>query len=152
MKYEIVTLDEKVVIGKSIRTTNENGKSMIDIGKVWQEFNAQRLFESIENRINTKAIGLYTEYEGDASKPYTFICGCEVSNVNEDELLEKRVINEGKYAKFTIKGHIVNDVAKAWFEIWNMDLDRKYDSDFELYHNDSDDMTNQTIELFISLK
>lgn len=38
MKYEIVNLKEKLVVGKSIITTNENGKAMNDIGMMWHDF------------------------------------------------------------------------------------------------------------------
>lgn len=38
MKYEVVTLSKKFVVGKSIKTTNENGQSIKDIGLMWKEF------------------------------------------------------------------------------------------------------------------
>lgn len=37
MKYEIVELEEKVVKGIRIKTTNQEGKSMKDIGMTWQK-------------------------------------------------------------------------------------------------------------------
>lgn len=150
MEYKIVRLDKKIVVGKSIRTTNENEKSMKDIGKLWGEFIEKGIYESIKNKSNGKGIGLYTEYESDKSAPYTFMCGLEVDEINNDNF-DTKIINKGKYAKFTIKGDPKNKVGEAWNEIWSMDLDRKYDTDFELYHNDSKDMNNQTIDIFISL-
>jgi predicted transcriptional regulator YdeE len=150
MKYEVVKLEKKIVVGKSIKTTNENGQSMKDIGAMWQEFIGGNFLEKIKNKANGKGIGLYTEYEGDASAPYTFMCCCEVTDKYEGDL-DTKIINGGKYAKFTIKGDVVKSVGEAWAQIWNMDLDRKYDSDFELYHNDSEDMNEQTIDIFVSL-
>lgn len=32
-----------------------------------------------------------------------------------------------------------------------MELDRKYTYDFEVYHNDSQDMNNQTIDIYIAI-
>lgn len=151
MEYEIVTLTKKVVVGKSTRTINENGKSMKDIGSMWQKFINECIYESIKNKVDGKGIGLYTEYEGDETKPYTFMCCCEVTEHDNSDGLEMKIINEGKYAKFTIKGNIVKAVGEAWCKIWDMDLDRKYDSDFELYHNDSEDINKQTIDIFVSL-
>lgn len=151
MKYEIVELEKKIVVGKSIRTTNANGQSMKDIGEMWQKFIGEGIYNNIPKKIDGKGIGLYTEYEGDATKPYTFMCCCEISELGDLDSLDTKVINGGKYAKFTVKGHVAIAVAKAWEEIWSMDLDRKYDVDFELYHNDSEDMNNQTIDIFISL-
>lgn len=151
MKYEVVTLIKKVVVGKSIRTTNKNGQSMKDIGLMWQTFINESIYENINNKVNGKGIGLYTEYEGDVTAPYTFMCCCEVTETDNSDGLDTKTINEGKYAKFTVKGNMVKAVGEAWCKIWDMDLNRKYDSDFELYHNDSEDMNNQTIDIFISL-
>lgn len=150
MNYEIVNLNEKVVVGKSVVTTNENGQSAKDIGNLWQSFIGGGTFNSIKNKTNHMGIGLYCDYEGDHTKPYRCMSCTEV-NKNHNPDLESRVIKEGKYAKFTIKGHMVHDVAKAWGEIWSMDLNRKFDCDFELYHHDSEDMSNQTIDIYISL-
>lgn len=151
MKYEVVTLTKKVVVGKSIRTTNKNGQSMQDIGLIWKKFINESIYESIKNKVDGKGIGLYTEYDGDATEPYTFMCCCEVAETDDSDGLDIRIINEGKYAKFTVKGNMVKAVGEAWCKIWDMDLDRKYDIDFELYHNDSEDINNQTIDIFISL-
>lgn len=150
MNYEIVMLKEKLVVGKSIVTTNQNGKSIKDIGCMWQHFIADSVVNSIKNKLTGKGIGLYTDYEGDATNPYRFMCCVEVTK-SDNSNLETRKIDGGKYAKFTIKGDIVESVGKAWQEIWTMDLDRKFTYDFELYHNDSDDMNNQTIDIYISI-
>ena len=151
MNYEIVTLQEKTVVGKSIMTTNENGQSMTDIGGMWQQFIGGDVLSTIQNKTDGKGIGLYTDYEGDATKPYRFMCCVEVSQSGNTEL-ETRTISGGKYAKFTVKGNVMTAVGEAWEKIWNMDLDRKFDCDFELYHYDSEDMDNQTIDIYISLK
>ncbi len=150
MNYEVITLNEKIVVGKSIMTTNENGQSMKDIGVVWQRFINDGIFNSIKNKTTNRGIGLYTDYESDATKPYRFMCCTEVSKSDNSDL-ETRTIGSGKYAKFTIKGDMVESVSKAWQEIWTMNLDRRYTDDFEVYHNDSKDMNNQTIELYISI-
>lgn len=99
MKYEIVELGEKIVEGIGIRTTNQEGKAMQDIAKLWEEF--------------------YTK---------------------------------GKYAKFVITGDVQKAVGKAWIQIWNMNLKRKYTCDFEEYQNNTDDMQNQEIHLYIAVE
>jgi len=150
MNYEIVTLKEKLIIGKSIMTTNENGQSMQDIGVMWQQFMGEDTYTSIKNKTSHRVIGLYTDYEGDQTMPYRFMCCTEVSK-SENVELESRTIIAGKYAKFTIKGDLVQAVGQAWQKIWTMELDRKYSNDFELYHNDSEEMNNQTIDIYIAL-
>ena len=153
MKYEVVNLEEKTLVGIGVRTTNENMKAMEDIGIVWGRFIGEDIIGTIKNRVNEMAIGLYTEYEGDFTKPYKFYAGVEVEKVHDlNRGLEVKTINGGKYAKFTVKGHMQQAVGEAWGKIWEMDLDRKYDCDFEIYHNDSEDMNNQTIDIYIALK
>jgi len=152
MKYEIVELEEKVVTGIKIKTTNQDGKAIQDIGMTWQKLFANGIYEKIPNKINGKTIGLYTEYEGDYTRPYTFIAGAEVSQeVQIGEEIESIVIPKGKYAKFVITGDVQNSVGKAWQEIWNMDLKRKYTCDFEEYQNNSEDMQKQEIHIYIAL-
>ena len=148
MKYEIVELEEKIIEGIMIRTTNQDGKSMQDIGKTWQRLFTEGVYEKIQNKVNNKTIGLYTEYEGDYTKPYTFVAGAEVSEKNNNY----KIIEKGKYAKFVITGDVQNSVGQAWQEIWNMNLKRKYTCDFEEYQNNQEDMQNQEIHIYIALE
>ena len=153
MKYEMVELEEKVVAGIKIKTTNQNGKAMQDIGITWQKLFTDGLYENILNKVNNKTIGLYTEYEGDYTKPYTFMAGAEVSReVERGEEIESIIIPKGKYAKFVITGDVQDSVGQAWQEIWNMDLKRKYTCDFEEYQNNSEDMQKQEIHIYIALE
>lgn len=153
MKYEIVELEEKVVAGIKIKTTNKDGKAVQDIGITWQKLFADGIYEKMTNKVNSKTIGLYTEYEGDYTKPYTFIAGAEVSQeLQIGEELESIIIPKGKYAKFIITGDVQNSVGQAWQEIWNMDLKRKYTCDFEEYQNNSEDMQKQEIHIYIALE
>lgn len=153
MKYEIVELEEKVVAGIKIKTTNQEGKAMQDIGITWQKLFTDRIYEKMSNKVNNKTIGLYTEYEGDYTKPYTFIAGAEVSQkVQKGEEIESIIIPKGKYAKFVITGDVQKSVGQAWQEIWNMDLKRKYTCDFEEYQNNSEDMQKQEIHIYIAIE
>lgn len=148
MKYEIVELEEKIIEGIAIRTTNKDGKSMQDIGETWQKLFTEGIYEKIQNKVNSKTIGLYTEYEDDYTKPYTFVAGAEVSK----KTYNYKIIEKGKYAKFVIIGDVQNAVGQAWQEIWNMNLKRKYTCDFEEYQNNQEDMQNQEIHIYIALE
>lgn len=153
MKYEIVELEEKVVEGIRIKTTNQEGKSVQDIGMTWQKLFEYGVYNRIQNKVNNKTIGLYTEYEGDYTKPYIFIAGAEVSKEEKDnEELANKVIQKGKYAKFVIIGNVKKSVGQAWQEIWNMNLNRKYTCDFEEYQNNSEDMQKQEIHIYIAIE
>lgn len=153
MEYEIVELKEKIVEGVEIITTNQNGKSLQDIAEMWQKFFTEGIYNKIENKSNNKTIGLYTEYEGDYTKPYKFVVCSEVKK--ESQNLENRVIKtiqEGKYAKFVITGDVQKSVGEAWSKIWNMNLKRKYTCNFEEYQNNTEDMNNQEIHIYIAIE
>ncbi|MCI8640456.1 MAG: GyrI-like domain-containing protein [Clostridia bacterium] len=153
MKYEIVELEEKVVAGIKVKTTNQDGKAIQDIGSTWQKLFTKGIYEEIPHKVNSKTIGLYTEYEGDYTKPYTFIAGLEVSKELEmNKYMVSKVIPKGKYAKFVIIGDVQNSVGQAWKEIWSLNLKRNYNCDFEEYQNNSEDMQKQEIHIYIGLK
>ena len=152
MNYEIVELKEKIVEGIGVRTNNQNGKSIGDIGGVWQRFFTDGEYAKIENKVNNKTIGLYTDYDGDYTCDYYFLAGSEVKEKSNDmENRVYKVIPGGKYAKFVIIGDVQKSVGEAWQEIWNMDLDRKYTCDFEEYQNNTEDMQKQEIHIYIAL-
>ena len=50
MKYEIVELEEKVIVGIKIKTTNQDGKAMEDIEKTWQKLFFERIYEKIKDK------------------------------------------------------------------------------------------------------
>lgn len=152
MNYEIVTLAERIVKGIVIKTTNEGGKSVQDIGMLWKRFFQEGTMQQLTDRKNEKLIGLYTDYEGDHTKPYQFLVGAEVTNKSEQNSLVCKVIPAGKYAKFSVKGDMVTAVGAAWQEIWSLPLPRKYTADFEEYQMDSEDLTKQTIDIYIALQ
>lgn len=151
MDYKIVELSEKKITGIAKKTTNENMQAVSDIGQVWAEFIGRGVYEGIPNKADSSTIGLYTDYEGDFTKPYLFLAGCEVTDFTiGSELIEKTIL-AGKYAMFSVRGNIQQAVGAAWNEIWSMNLDRAYTTDFELYHNNSNDMNDQIIDIYISL-
>lgn len=153
MKYEIVELEEKIVEGICIKTTNQNGKSVQDIADLWQRFFSEGDYNKIENKMNNKTIGLYTDYEGDYTASYSFVVCSEVKK--ESENLDNRVtkiIPKGKYAKFVLTGDVQKSVGEAWGKIWSMKLKRKYTCDFEEYQNNTEDMQNQEIHIYIAIE
>lgn len=150
MNYEITRLDKKLVVGLQVVTTNEHMKAANDIGGLWQSFMSNNTLHQIENKIDQKVIGIYTDYESDHKGPYRFLCGAEVSSHSNKDL-NAITIAPGKYAKFTLIGNMMKVVGPAWQSIWQMDLDRKYGTDFEYYLNDNADVDKQTIEIYISI-
>lgn len=146
MKYEIVNLEEKIIVGHCAVTSNNSPDMGKVIGNLWRNFYEGGISQSVKNKVNSFAIGLYSDYLGEN---YTITVGNEVTEPKNDELTIK-VISAGKYAKFSVHGNMVAAVAEAWDEIWKMDLDRSYAGDFEEYLNN--DFENADVNIYIALK
>lgn len=146
MNYEIVNLEQKIVVGVSAITSNNNPKMGEVIAGLWVKLYEGGVHSMIKNKVNEYAIGLYSDYSNDQ---YCVTAGNEVSKADNDQLTVK-IIPAGKYAKFSIHGHMEKAVAKAWGEIWQMDLDRSFTGDFEEYLNS--DWENADIDIYIALK
>ena len=87
----------------------------------------------------------------DASGDYTVSAACEVkADAAVPEGMTRTVIPAGKYAKFIVKGNMHEAVGKFWQELWEMDLERSYGSDFEEYQNS--DMEYAEIHMYIGIK
>lgn len=147
MKYEVVTLEKKIVVGVSAITANDAPDVGQTIGGLWGRLYQDKVVDTIKNIKNSFAIGLYSDYTSD--NKFCVTVGKEVSQAENNELTVK-MIPAGKYAKFSIHGNMVTAVTQAWNEIWSMDLDRSFTGDFEEYLND--DFDNADINIYIALK
>ena len=146
MNYEIVTLEEKIVVGVSATTGNGDPEMGNIISDLWVKLYQGGVNAAIKNKVNAYAIGLYSDYAGDS---YCVTAGNEVSKAENPEFTVK-IIPAGKYAKFSVHGHMEHAVAQAWGEIWQMELPRSFTGDFEEYL--SSDFENCDIDLYIALK
>ena len=76
MEYEIVTLEEKIAVGVSARTNNASPDMGAVIGGLWNCFYNEGVYASVPDKANAKALGIYTEYEGDEKEDYTAMAAC----------------------------------------------------------------------------
>lgn len=151
MQYEIVNLTEKVVAGFSAITNNTSPEMSSVIGGLWQKLYSKNGCEGLTNRVNDKAVGIYTNYAGNHLDDYTVIAACEVKNLeNIPDNMEIHKIPEGKYAKFIVRGNMITAVSEFWQKLWNLNLDRSFICDFEEYQNA--DLENAEIHIYIGLK
>lgn len=150
MEYEIVTLKEKIAVGVSARTNNTSPDAGAVIGGLWNRFFNEGIYASIPDKVNEKALGIYTEYAGDEKSDYTTVVACETSSEPKNDTYAVCRIPAGKYAKFVIHGDMVQAVAAAWQEIWQMKLERTFQCDFEEYQDDS--MDHAEIHIYVGLK
>lgn len=146
MDYEIVSLEEKIVVGVSAITGNNDPKMGEIIGGLWEKLYQGGVNERIKNKVNQYAIGLYSDY---TDEQYCITAGNEVSKAENEDLTVK-IIPAGKYAKISVHGNMEKAVAQTWGEIWQMDLDRSFTGDFEEYLNS--DFENCDIDIYLALK
>lgn len=150
MDYEIVTLEEKIAAGVSARTNNADPNMGAVIGGLWDRFYQGGVHASIPGKVNEKALGIYTDYAGDEKADYTAMAACEVAEEPKEGICDVIRIPAGRYAKFIVHGDMVQAVAAAWQEIWEMDLPRSFLCDFEEYQDDR--MDDAEIHIYVGLK
>jgi len=149
-----VRIEPFKIIGIAVRTTNENGQAAKDIGELWNTFMTDGLVEKIPNKVDTAIYSIYTDYESDYTKPYTTILGCKVSSFKEipEGMISKTI--EGKsYAKCTVKGDISKGILifKEWEKIWQLDLDRTYTADYEIYGEKAQNPKDAEVDILVAI-
>ncbi len=147
-----VKIEPFMIIGISVRTTNENNQAAKEIGDLWGKFMSENILEAIPNKIDNTIYSIYTEYESDHTKPYTTILGCKVSNLHSipDGMIGKS-IDGGNYVKFSAKGDLMKElIINKWTEIWGMDLDRAFTADFEVFGEKAQNPNDAEIDFLIA--
>jgi predicted transcriptional regulator YdeE len=102
--------------------------------------------------LGNEIYAVYHQYEGDHIKPFSYFIGCKVNTgTNIPEGMDSLIIPGGIFNLVTSKGKMPDCINDAWKEIWDSDIDRAYDTDFEVYGDKSRDWNNAEIEIFISI-
>lgn len=142
------------VIGIEVRTTNENEQAAKDIPVLWEKFMNGNVLNTIPNKIDNTIYSIYTEYEKDHTKPYTTLLGCKVESLDHiPEGMIGKSFDGGDYVKFTTKGNLAEDlVINEWFKIWNMDLERTFTADFEIYGEKAQNPSDAEVDILIAVK
>lgn len=142
------------IIGISVRTTNANGQSVEDLGKLWGQFMSEVALK-IPNTISEEINVIYTDYESDYQGTYTTIIGKKVSSLDEiPKGMFGREFPVEKFQKFIAKGEMPDAVVQTWKAIWEQDatLNRAYHYDFEVYGEKSQNGDQSEVDIFLSVK
>ncbi len=143
------------IIGISVKTTNENRQSTSDIERLWEYFFSKNIISHIPNKKNENIFSIYTDYESDFRGKYMTILGVEVTSLEEiPEGMIGREFPEQTFKKIIAKGEIPKAVGIAWQQIWDMDLElnRSYLYDYDLYTQKSQQGTASEVEIFVGVK
>lgn len=154
VKMENVNIKPFQVIGIMVKTTNENGKAANDITDLWGRFIKEEVLDKIPNKIDNTVYSLYTDYEGDHTKPYTTILGCKVKNLNTIPVgMVGKAFSGGNYMKLTAKGDLTKGlIINKWSQIWGMDLERLFTVDFEVFGEKAKNPLDAEIDFLIAVK
>lgn len=123
------------IVGIDTKTTNENDQAVEDINALWQRFFNEAIGDQIPTRTGNSIYAVYSDYEGDHTKPYRFMIGCKVAHLDDipDNMVTRR-IPESRMAIFPSIGEQPTSLIKTWEHIWDMEsLPRSYTTDFEVY-------------------
>ena len=157
MKYEIVEISKKTLVGLKARIKEE--KTAHDtIWNLWKDLYSEKGVKNVKDRKNGNLMGVYYNYSNENGFEYDCLTGCEVKN-KIDEIPEDMIkikIPKGRYAKFVIFGDPVKAVGEFWYKFWEefgkekSDI-RNYTYDFEEYIA-GNDYENMEIHIYISIK
>jgi predicted transcriptional regulator YdeE len=142
------------LIGISVRTTNEGGQAATDIAELWGRFMAEKLADKIPNKVDDTVYSLYTDYESDHTGPYTALLGCRVETLEDvPEGMSGRSFSGGNYVKLMAKGDLTRGlIVNKWSQIWELDLDRAFTADFEVFGEKAQDPTNAEVDFLIAVQ
>ncbi len=154
LKMQKVKIEAFKIIGISIRTTNDNGQASKEIAELWGKFMSENILTKIPNKVDNEIYSLYTDYESDHTKPYTVILGCKVENLdNIPSGMAGKSISGGTYIKTTTKGDLMQGlIVNHWSKIFEMELDRTYDADFEIFGEKAQNPSDAEVDFYVGIK
>ncbi len=141
------------IIGISVETTNENGKSVEDMGELWGRFYSDGISDKIPNKVSDEIYSIYTDYESDYAGKITAVIGQKVKSLGDiPDGLVGREFKGGKYIKLVAKGEMPDAIVDVWKKVWKEDkqLKRRYTADFEVYGPKSQNGADSEVEVFIA--
>lgn len=136
-EYEVKAGLEKLatfdVVGVSARIIDRDTASD-KINELWEQFFSQAIARDVPNRVDEVIYAVYSDYEGDYTQPYRLTIGYKVegSLTYKNNLHHVRVQN-ADYAMMSAAGEQPKALLETWEAIWQSDLDRLYQTDFEVY-------------------
>lgn len=140
------------ILGISIRTSNQNYQAANDIQNLWAEFQKSKIAENTQGKVDNNIYAVYTDYEGDHTKPYTVLIGCRVENLNTIPKGQLgRQFKKANYLKFSPEGQLPDAVIEQWVKIWNSDIERAFTADLEIYSQKSKNPEDVTVDILIAI-
>ncbi len=127
MEHEIIETRERIELaGIEVRASNADARP---IGTLWGRVREEDLFRDAD-----RIYAVYCEYEGDHTAPYTFFLGRAIEPGEETPAgFVRRTVPAGRFARFVAEGEQPAAMMQTWVGIWNLDLDRRFETDYEIH-------------------
>ena len=149
LDYEVVRKPKQFIVGLAVRTDNE--KAMKDIPEICARFQ-EGWQEKIKNCVNDDIVCAYLEYDEDYTKPYTYIIGCIVTSCDVVPMgMLCKELPGGIFAKIEVFGEYPDSLLAAWENIWDLEIERAYTADFEVYDQHFTDENDYYFNIYLSL-
>ena len=133
VKAGLQKLDAFHVVGISEKIANRDDAAE-QINALWERFFKDSIGQSIPDRVDDVIYAVYSDYEGDYTKPYRLTLGYKVKPGFEvADGLQKVEVKSADYAMMSAAGEQPKALMETWTAIWQSDLDRRYETDFEVY-------------------
>lgn len=142
------------LIGIGIRTTNENSQATQEIAALWQRFLQENILAKVPNKADKQIYSLYTDYQGDYTKPYLAILGCKVKTLHNvpDGMIGKSFTG-GNYIKTTATGDLTKGlIVSHWSKIFSMEWNRAYTADFEVFGEKAQNPANAEVDFYVAIQ
>ncbi|HAA12548.1 MAG TPA: AraC family transcriptional regulator [Cytophagales bacterium] len=134
------------------KTINTHGQSNIDCGNLWQQFEKEKVFDQIPNKLSQEVLAVYHDYDGDHTQPFAYFIGAKVQpGTAAPEGLVSLQIPAQQYQKVTVQGKMPDCVSSAWQDIWASNIARSYGADYEVYDERSHDWAKAEVDIYLSV-
>lgn len=152
MEFKEETLKDFKCIGIAARVTPRTAAELI--GGLWQRWFKEGLESKIPNKISGDKYNIYTNYEGDHTKPYTCFLGVLVNSIdNVPDGMQALDVLGGKYAVFDVSGKLPDAVVETWTSIYQLKtIERRFDTDFDVYGEEAANPENAKLKTYVSVK
>lgn len=148
------TIEGFTLIGLAMegKTTNENNRSSMDCGSLWQRFEKENIQVLIPNKVGDEIYAAYHAYERENKEYFSYFIGCKVSRQSSPpsslDLLE---IPAQTCIRAVVQGSIPKCINDTWKNIWQSDINRAYGFDYEVYGEKSKNWSNAELDIFVSV-
>jgi len=133
VKAGLETIPAFSVVGVS-KVISGNEKASEEINGLWERFFGQSIGMDVPNRVDDVIYAVYSDYEGDHTQPYRLTIGYKISGDPEmKDHLHHVEVQKADYAMMSAAGEQPKALMETWTAIWQSDLDRRFETDFEVY-------------------